>query len=423
MPAATFLASYSATLGNQDFTLPGFGTPEVVIIERVHAPLGTNQTDRRLTSMGFIHNLSGIQQFAAGTHTQSGNYPNAGSSCQSTSDCLYIRSPGDLSDAIRASCTAFITDGVRLNFTATSFDTSTELRFTFFKDMVDAVDIGTMTRTAGSVVTGFEPDVIFAAGTYGTPNSTVNQGRFTRGIAFNSGTPATQQAGFYLQSFDLFNGIFSLAGGRLGSLATSGGTSPDQIKISAYNVDGFTKSIVGTSSSSAAVGYMAIKFKPTVQWQAQIDVRDGTETTVSVTTPWEPQLQFFYEANRNTVTDDAGSWSTLYKDDGTNGQYYSNRGVFVPASTSVRERASILTVYLPDGGVTTISSWTFSPTGSERIQTASSADFETVSATLLFGSTAASKVYVGDAEVAEIYAGDTPVTAVYVGDTLVWGTE
>jgi hypothetical protein len=253
------------TTGTQDYTSSGFGTPIGAIFMVTPATVNGTQVDDAILSVGFTDGTRNVSQCSseddAADPTDCNNIGN-------TTACISLTNQAGTIVA-KAAFSAWITDGIRINWSVQSTSVAYLVTCTLIGGTVSNVycNKASVSDTNGVstdiTAPNFEPTFLFVLG-----------GPFAAGL-FNdtSSTPATT-----VFSLVTNNGAGSVTQrsitkfGNDASASTSGGTyfgttyavegllgTHPQCEIASFDSQGFSTIRRGNSSSTKEIGYLAVK--------------------------------------------------------------------------------------------------------------------------------------------------------------------
>lgn len=258
-----FALSTAAAGGTQDVTIPGFGTPKAAMFI-----LTAGVTDDVLVGPARMATgyTDGVNNGCAGNHSSDTSSNSITSRRQTDTACITLPDVAGSGTELSFSFNSWITDGIRLDI---DNDAPAAYLVTciLFGDQVTDAYVGTEnlgTSTSPQVITdpGFEPDLVFMAGTGQSSvsaTSTFALGIFGAGV--NDGAD-TQYCSHYQADdakaaatcraiIDNTSIGGQIAGGANNLLYT--------VKISDYDAQGFTLT-TNASGQSDRVYYLAVKF-------------------------------------------------------------------------------------------------------------------------------------------------------------------
>lgn len=260
------------TTGTQDFTWSGFGTPKAAMcLVGFGATNGTSATHGGF-SIGFT---DGTRQNVTSARTKSGVTTTATGRRSDTSDVLLLADQ-DGTVMLRAQFSAWITDGVRLNYSVAP-GTAFKVSCTLFggagiaNAYVNTVSTPSTVDTSTTVSTvGFQPDVIIGAMSGGTGYTDVNQSQLE--ISVGAAVRGVGQRGASWFDTDgvgtTATSVFPLTN-RIGRNTNNG----SQIEIENFTGSGFDATLRQTTGSVATMGYLALQ------------LNGATATVMEVTSP------------------------------------------------------------------------------------------------------------------------------------------
>lgn len=310
---ATTVALNTST-GTQDITIGGFGTPSAVIFVWGGTTDGAQRTDGAHFGIGFA---DGTSESLAAVASEDGVSTSDTFRLSRNDRCIDIYSVATGSNEYVISWNAWVTDGVQINIAATTGTTRNVTAILIGGSDVSNAYVGshqlTVTTGANDITSvGFEPDLVFFAGTghggYGTSGGSENI--FSMGIAHNDGsdtqscilfsdkdgvtTTAVQTA---LSNSHCIGQIFNGSGSWTGVAGT-------------FDSSGFTITIDAGNSGSDYVDFLALKF--TSSPDISIDFLDSPTSTgtYSTTDPgFEPDFAFI-------LLSDCTAYSTIQTQEG-----------------------------------------------------------------------------------------------------------
>ena len=266
------------TVGTQDFTVSGFGTPTAWIVTVSHTG------DGALIGIGFgFHdgvNFINAWSGAAATDADTTAIWASDSDAQFEAQALNYLGPTITTELLEAAASAFVTDGIRLTYT-----TAPAVALSVRVDLIqcDAAFVGTDTTNANSVSgVGFQGNVLIQANTGGLTS--------TGGYRPNYGFVADSGGTIYQCNVMMSSGSLNQPTAPIQHVDTSrflGFLNATPVKtswsFSAFGVNGFT---FADSEGTANIefNYLVLKVANLSLWAGALQ----TGTTVATTTYTDP---------------------------------------------------------------------------------------------------------------------------------------
>lgn len=246
------------TTGTQDFTSAGFGTPKAVMCMAGFGATNGTAVSHGIFSIGFS---DGTRQNALSVRTKNGVTTTLTGRRADTTDILLIADQ-DQTVIMRVQFSAWITDGVRLNYSvapATGYQVSCTLfgGAGISNAYVNTVSTPATVDTSTTVNTvGFQADLIIGGvngdGTYSDSNQA--QGDLSVGFALRGGSQKS------VRFFDV-TGVTTtaLVSRNLSNRIGQSGSNAQQIEIQNFTSSGFDATTRG-AAAAATLGYLALRF-------------------------------------------------------------------------------------------------------------------------------------------------------------------
>lgn len=340
----TALFTAPTSTGTANFTISGIGTPKAYIIHAMDVEADATAKDEARYSWGVS---DGTRQFiAAFSDVHNLSVARQRQFCDDDG-VLQLYTEEGATTRWRANHSAFITDGVTLNFTTVQA-TGILLRITFFCGDDLSAYVGTFESSASAdgetTVTdpGFTPDMLFVAGIGHTVTATqsIVDESFSEGVASTkAGFPQACLA--ITEDFNNADGDpqATLDDRYMGvSLDEDGETVRNAIELTGTDANGFVATTRIAGASSVDWFYLAIKFGAGVDHYVGVLDTPTSTGSASVTAPgFTPQCAGLILSNLTAVR--------TYKVD-------AEAGAFA-ASTFDATRASCHAAAIEDGSATT----------------------------------------------------------------------
>jgi hypothetical protein len=431
MPApviqSVFNGNVTSAVGIVNVTIPGFGVPDAVIIQGMGDDLLENGTNNWNQCTGFATRDfgSGIKQGSVACRSENNQVGSVTSRSSSSSYCILLNNAAGDAHFLRASVTAFITDGVTVQ---TFFNSGSRgYIFTFIKGLVNATVVQSSATNAASVNVGFPPDVLMAVSdNQNTETQSVDCQNSTGFAARNSGNQGQV-------SIRADNGVSTSKLHWITSNTSIAGQVDKPVEAPLYtweySITGWTATgWTGTGTNTDLIYFLAMQFDADAGYAVVTDIMPAGAGNYDISgLPFTPTAHLaiqqqectaFRVLNESTnlgvrithVLDPGGRFHISQHDE--NGQ----------ATTDTRKLASLTTMYDRQGADNTnvLTSWAFNADGMTMAWSAREKASSMLN--LLVGEASGVKnIYKGSDQVDTLKLGVNDVGAVYVGTEKVFG--
>ena len=350
--------------GNVDVTTADLGgkTPKAVIIIASHADTDGTAEDGLALGVGFADaTLEGSANISS-QHAQTTT-----STRRRFRTVLVIDLLVGATAQVTANFVSFITNGVRLNFTAVDSDAQLFTVIFFAGDDLsahsDSIDLGTGTSALDQTAPGFQPDLVFVAGCAITANTQSGVAIFHFGVAVRDGS-------------DTNRGISWSSANALGTSAATlqmhtdsigGEITTSQIweaSIDSFDASGFSITPSANAGNDVVI-YLAISVGGLSAWVGSLDSPTSTGDDAQTGPGFKPQfvmLGMTAAQAEDTVESDADAGPIGFSVFDKDGNEFSTAVVEEDAVTTTNNQslADNQAVNFPNDAGTQIMAATFS---------------------------------------------------------------
>lgn len=320
----------NSTVGNQDITITGFGTPDAVKVVMVNASADDAITSDLAISTGFY---DGTTECYAGIQSLDNQ-------SLSTTDRQCSDNALAYNYKHKITAVSFITDGIRVNNTIAS--SNTRATFTFYKNVSAKASIHRMTSTSLTLTSiGFEADLVQPISVGGGNTSPLAEAIFSFGYAVNDGTDKN----FGVMAFDKDRFSTSRSGTYIGNNFSFGQFFNNSVSwrgsIDTYTSTGFTLRSDSSASNNDYMALLALKFdNPKNFYIDTIDSPASTGNTDYTGPNFQPDYSEILTTGNTALSTIQGSQDLIYaswqmQDAAHSSAIYSDTGVSTTDTASL----------------------------------------------------------------------------------------